>query len=156
MKHKSLTTRQWRYDVHIIMNKITVYIFLPLPSWDVNSRPGTQDLTACFWTRRAIITSVLTNPLWGAVLNQVSPIHSHLNLSRSILITKFHLLIISCCQAVFSLSNFPMGCNLPVFLSSSLCRRYSVHLDLISLNISCRIKLSIFPLRCLLQFPIIL
>ena len=128
-----------------------VCILLPLPSWDVNDGSGTEELTACYWTRRTIITSVLTNPLRGAVLNRVSPIIALLFHHPIYVIITFHLLIISFCQAVSSISNFPIGWNLPVFLISSLCRHYSVHLDVISLNISCRIKLPIFPLCCFLQ-----
>jgi len=134
--------------------KLTCAFCKLLPSWDVNSRSGTQELTACYGTKRTIIASVLTNPLRGAVLNQVNPIHTHFTFSRSILIITFHLLIKSFCQVTSSLSNFPIGWNLSVFLISSLCRHYSVHLDLISLNVSWRITL-IFPLRCFLQFLII-
>jgi len=90
-QQKCQTTLQWRSDVHIVMTKITVYILLPLPSWNVNSRSGTQELTACYWTRRTIITSVLTNELRGAILNQVNPIRTHLTFSTSILIITFHL-----------------------------------------------------------------
>jgi hypothetical protein len=44
---------------------------------------------------------------------------------------------------------------LTVFLISSLCRHYSVQLDLFSPNISCRITLSTFLLCSFLQSLII-
>lgn len=110
------------------MPKITVWILLPLPSWDVNSRSGTQELTACYGTRRTIIKSVLTSPLRGAVLNQVSPIHTHLTFSTSIFnnnIPPFNNILLPSGLFSFKLSDMLEFASISYFVTVQALQRSS-------------------------------